>query len=55
MRPRLATATSNVVVKIIFLRLKLSATCPAGSVQATIGIICASPIRPSVNSECVRA
>ncbi len=53
--PRLASASASVVMRMIFLRLKLSAKCPAGSVQRIIGTICDNPTKASASAEPVRS
>src|SRR5207249_4031019 len=53
--PRLAQAMTAVIAIMICLRLKLSATWPAGRVNRIIGPICVSPTKPSASAEWVRS
>ena len=55
LRPRLASATTAVINAMTFLRLKLSATWPAGNVKKIIGVTCVRPTRARLINEWVRS
>jgi hypothetical protein len=54
LNPAPVQAMIKVVTRIIRLRLKLSATCPATRTKRSIGIICVRPTIPKASADWVR-